>query len=145
MGALGKQGCHLLTGRGITRPPKHTVISTRCTEYIIQGVWILPPCSHLGSQTTGIYCHTTGVSVHNDICVCKLWWMNASSVSAWKVMEFFRDITVGWLAYRPLHQIFFMLQVTWFILLEEIEMDDWTFLPLPGETTKMTSIMFYYI
>lgn len=24
-------------------------------------------------------------------------------------------------------------------------MDDWTFLFLPGETTKMTSIMFYYI
>lgn len=27
MGALGKQGCHLLTGRRATKPPKHTVIS----------------------------------------------------------------------------------------------------------------------
>lgn len=31
MGALGKQGCHLLTGRRITKPPKHTVISTHGT------------------------------------------------------------------------------------------------------------------
>lgn len=30
-GVLGKQGCHLLTGRKITRPPKHTVISSHGT------------------------------------------------------------------------------------------------------------------
>lgn len=38
MGVLGKQVCHLLTGKRITNPPKHTLTSIHYILYIIQAV-----------------------------------------------------------------------------------------------------------
>lgn len=71
MGALGKQACHLLTGRGgLPDGTEHTVISTCCKECIIQAVWFLffcRPAAIFARKTTGIYCQTTGVSAHHDI------------------------------------------------------------------------------
>lgn len=49
-GALGKQGCHLLTGRRIIKPPKHTVISSHCKQYIIQCVCFSRPAAILAHK-----------------------------------------------------------------------------------------------
>lgn len=71
MGVLGKQVCHLLTGKRITNPPKTHIDFHTLHIIYYSGSLVLLSCSHLSLQTRGIYCQTTDVNIHNDIRICK--------------------------------------------------------------------------
>lgn len=98
-GALGKQACHLLTGRGgLADGPEHTVISTYCKECFIQAVWSLCffclPAAIFARKTTGIYCQTTGASAHHEILCLQIKMNECQRCLRLKGHRIFMDITV---------------------------------------------------
>lgn len=70
-GSAGQTGLSFTHREEAYQTPKtHSDFRTLCKIYYSVCLdW--SPCSHLALQTTGIYCQTTGVSVHNDIRVHK--------------------------------------------------------------------------
>lgn len=62
-GSLGKQGCHLLTGRRITEPPKHTAHDILFKVFS----FLTPQPSWLANK--GHYCETADVNIHIDMYI----------------------------------------------------------------------------
>ena len=69
-GAPGKQACHLLSGRRIYQTPPNTQSFPHTAHHILFRVFaLLGPAAGSARQTTGIYCPTSGVRIHNHMCV----------------------------------------------------------------------------
>lgn len=134
-------------GGGLADGPEHTVISTCCKECFIQAVWFLCcfvlffclPAAIFAHKTTGIYCQTTGASAHHEILCLQIKMNECQQCLRLKGHSIFMDITVEWLAYRPLNWIFFMLQIT---PLFRWRMNMYVFLLLSGEIAEKHTFSF---